>query len=253
MNPSIIGILIFSSVSVSAILALRFRKVLPEHHLGDATKDTVKLTMGLVATMTALVLGLLVASTKASYDTEKGEITQIAATIIYLDRILVRYGPESGPARQMLRHTVENAIIRIWPDAKLKSAHARPDPSMSWSEALPVAIQDLTPQNDAQRAAKSEAARIAGDLGQLRWLLFEQMETSVSIPMLVVVVCWLAILFFSFALFAPVNGTAIGALVVAAASVAGAIFLILELDHPFDGFIRISSQPLQSSLAELAP
>lgn len=249
INPNLIGLLVFASLFGSAMLAMWLRTQLPTHHLCGETKDTVKLTMGLVATMTALVLGLLVASTKQAYDTEKSEVTQMAAKIIYLDRVLVAYGPESARTREMLRHTVEKAVIRMWPGEKFN--HTMPDPSASWNEELPRAIQKLSPQDDAQRAAKSDAAQIAGSLGQMRWLLFEQAETSISLPMLAVVVCWLAILFFSFGLFAPANGTAVGALFVAALSVSAAIFLILELDHPFNGFIQISSKPMRNSLTHI--
>ena len=246
MSSNVISLFVFASVFVGALLAMRLRSALPENHLSEETKDTVKLTMGLVATMAALVLGLLVASTKEAYDTERNEVTQMAAKIIYLDRILVGYGTESAETRKLLRHTVETAIFRMWPD-ETKSGSA-PDPSASWNEMLPASIGKLSPQNDPQRTAKSEAAQIASDLGQLRWLLFEQSETSISMPLLVVLICWLAILFFSFGLFAPANSTAVIALLVSSLSVAGAIFLILELDHPFNGLIHISSGPLRNVL-----
>ena len=246
MSPNIVSLWVFASVFVVSLFAMRLRSALPANHLSDETKNTVTLTMGLVATMAALVLGLLVASTKEAYDTESNEVTQMAAKIIYLDRILVGYGTESAETRELLRHTVETAIVRMWPD-ETKSGSV-PDPSASWNELLPVSIQKLSPQNDAQRTAKSEAAQIASDLGQMRWLLFEQSETSISMPLLVVLICWLAILFFSFGLFAPANSTAVIALMVSSLSVAGAIFLILELDHPFEGIIHISSGPLRNVL-----
>jgi hypothetical protein len=249
MNSNVISLLTFVSLFVSALLAIRLRKALPDHHVDADTKDTVKLTMGLVATMTALVLGLLVASTKAAYDTEKSEVVQMAGKIIFLDRILANYGPESTATRAILSQTVEKAILRMWPEET--SEHLPPDPSASWTAGLPDAIQKLAPQNDAQRAAKTEAAGIAADLGQMRWLLFEQEETSISMPMLLIVIGWLAILFFSFGLFAPAHGTAVGALLIAALSVSGGIFLILELDHPFSGFIDISSHPMRNALAHL--
>ncbi len=249
MSPNVIVLLVFVSVFLAALLAMWLRKALPEHHLNDTSKDTVKLTMGLVATMSALVLGLLIASTKQTFDTERNEVTQMAAKIIYLDGVLDAYGTEAAQTREMLRDSIETAIIRMWPDAA--SGHSRPDPSASWNEMLPASIQKLLPQNDAQRAAKSEAEKIAGELGQMRWLLFEQSETSISMPMLVVLICWLAILFFSFGLFAPANSTAVIALMVSSLSVSGAIFLILELDQPFNGPIQISSQPMRSARTQL--
>jgi hypothetical protein len=249
MSPNVISLVVFICLFVSAILAMRVRMALPDHHLSAETKDTVKLTMGLVATMTALVLGLLVGSTKAAYDAEKSEVTQMAARIIYLDRVLASYGPESLGTRQMLRQTVGKAILRMWPGEA--SSNAPSDPASGRSGGLPESMQKLSPQDDAQRAAKTQAAGIVAELGQMRWLLFEQQETSFSMPMLVIVIFWLTILFFSFGLFAPANGTAIGAIMVGALSVAGAIFLILELDHPFEGLIEISSKPMRNTLTHL--
>ena len=249
MSANAISFLVFAGLFASAMLALRLNMVVSDHHLCSATKDTVKLTMGLVATMTALILGLLVSSTKSAYDAERSEITQMSSKIIYLDRVLVNFGPESAGARKVLRKTVEKALLRIWPEEN--ASNALPDPGTTWSEGLPASIQKLSPQNDAQRADKSEGLQISSSLAQMRWLLFEQEESSISMPMLLVVISWLGILFFSFGLFAPANPTAIGALMVASISVAGAIFLILELDQPFSGFIKISSEPMRNALVHV--
>jgi hypothetical protein len=121
-------------------------------------------------------------------------------------------------------------------------------PSVSSGEAFFSSIQKLSPQNDVQRSLKSQAVQIATDLGQMRWLLFEQTETSISLPMLITLISWLAIIFMSVGLFASQNATVVVALMLAAFSVAGAIFLILELDMPFDGVIQISPAPMRNAL-----
>jgi hypothetical protein len=199
--------------------------------------------------MTALVLGLLVASAKGAYDTEKSEVIQMAGKVAFLDRVLAHYGPEAAEARALLHRALEGAIARIWPENKFEEPQLAP--SNASAEALYDALQKLAPQGDAQRSLKSQALAIAFDIGQMRWLLFEQAGTSISSPLLVIVVCWLAILFFSFGLFGPPNATATAALLVAALSVSGAIFLILELDHPFGGLIEISSRPMVNALNHL--
>ena len=250
MNSTITGALVFACLFAAGLLGLRVRAALPEDHLSSETKDAVKFGMGLVATMAALVLGLLVASTKGSYDTQKSEVAQMAAKIVFLDRVLANYGSESAESRDLLRRSVESAIDNMWPDKKSSQA-AQLDPSVSSGEALFNSIQKLSPQNDVQRSLKSQAAQIATDLGQMRWLLFEQTETSISITMLIVLISWLAIIFMSAGLFAPANATVIIALMLAALSVAGAIFLILELDMPFDGVIQISQKPMYNALAHL--
>jgi hypothetical protein len=202
--------------------------------------------MGSVATMAALVLGLLVASTKSAFDTEKNEVIQMAARIDYLDRVLANYGPETKESRDQLRVAVERARIRMWPGEN--SQHAQLDPSATWTVELPNAIHQLSPKNDVQRSLKSQALQLTNDLGQMRWLLFEQAESSISMPLLVIVIAWLTIIFISVGLFAPPNFTVIVALMLAALSVAGAIFLVVELDTPFEGLLRISSAPMRNAV-----
>jgi hypothetical protein len=249
MHSFTIGSVTFACVFGAALLAMRLRAALPQHHLSEDTKDTVKLAMGLVATMAALVLGLLVASAKGAYDTEKSEVVQMAGKVAFLDRVLAHYGPDAAEARALLHRALEGAITHIWPANKLQAPQLAPN--SAGGEALFDAIQKLAPQNDPQRSLKSQALEIAIDLGQMRWLLFEQSGSSLSMPLLVIVVFWLTILFYSFGLFAPANSTAIAALLVAGLSVSGAIFLILELDQPFGGLIQISSQPMVNVLSHL--
>jgi len=249
MNASLLFLVVFGCVFGAGCLAARLRLAMPDHHLSADTKDTVKLAMGLVATMSALVLGLLVASAKGNYDAEKSSVTSMSAKFVVLDRILAHYGPEAKPSRDLLHQSVEQLIAHLWPDAK--SQPAQLDPTRSSGEALYDAMQSLAPRDDSQRLLKAQALGVAIDLGQMRWLMFEQSGSSISGPLLTVVVCWLAILFFSFGLFAPPNGTARVALLVAALSVSSAIFLILELDQPFDGLIHISSRSMQTALDHL--
>ena len=249
MNPYFVAPIVFACIFASTLLGMRLNAALPEHHLSADTKEAVRIGMGLVATMAALILGLLVASAKGSYDTEKSEVTQMAAKIAFLDRVLANYGPEAQPAREVLRQAVAGAIARIWSEAG--TGHGPADPSAAWSEALPKAIQKLAPLDDAQRTFKSQAAAVTTDLGQMRWLLLEQTGSSISTPLLIVVVSWLAIIFGSVGLFAPPNSTAVGALMLAAVAVSGAIFLILELDQPFGGLIQISNQPMLNTLDHL--
>jgi Protein of unknown function (DUF4239) len=250
MTSTIIAAIVFACLFGAGLLGVRVRAILPENHLSPDTKDAVKVGMGLVATMAALVLGLLVASTKGAYDAQKAEVTQMAAKIVFLDRVLANYGSETAETRDLLRRSVGSAINRMWPDGKI-SQPAQLDPSATSGEAFFNSIQQLSPQNDAQRSLKSQAVQVTTDVGQMRWLLFEQTESSISLPMLIVLIAWLAIIFMSVGLFAPPNATVIVALMLSALSVAGAIFLILELDMPFDGVIQISSAPMRNALNHL--
>jgi hypothetical protein len=148
----------------------------------------------------------------------------------------------------MLKFAVAQWIDQVWPKAGQGNGGFN---SQTSREVIYDKIQELAPHTDTQRALQSQAESIAINVGQTRWLLFEQSGSSISTPFLVVVVFWLSILFVSFGLFAPRNGTVIVTLLVSAMAVAGAIFLILELDHPFSGLVQISSAPLRNALAVL--
>jgi len=206
--------------------------------------------MGLVATMSALLLGLLVSSAKGSYDTVRGEVIQMSAKAVFLDRVLSGYGPEATEARTRYRESVEDIVHRLWPEEAHQPADLTPNPQTG--NAVYLAIQHLSPQDESQHFLKAQAMSVAVELGQLRSLLDAQSVASISMPMLVVVVCWLFVIFLSFSLLAPPNVTATLALLISALSVAGAIFLILELDRPFGGLIRISSQPMLNALSQFA-
>jgi hypothetical protein len=243
-----VAVAIFCCLLGGAIAGMRLRLILPKRHLDPDTKDVIKLGVGLIGTMSALVLGLLVASTKSSFDTKNNELVAMAGNIMLLDRILAHYGGEAADVRDALRSTVagmEEGNRSKNPLEQLGRA-ARGD-----REVVLDKIQDLTPHTDAQRSLKAEAQSLVINLGQTRMLLFAQSGSSISKPFLVVVVFWLTALYVSFGLFAPVNGTAFATLVISALSVAGAMFLILDLDHPFSGFMQISDIPLQNALAVL--
>jgi len=237
-----ISALVFACAFGGALLGMTLRALLPEQE----TKDVVKLGVGLIGTMAALVLGLLVASAKGSYDTRSSELTQMAANAILLDRVLAHYGTETIQTRKLLKAAVARMIEQTWSS---DGPAAGPSSLPSVAEPLFDQIQNLAPRTDAQRALQSQAESMAIALGQTRWLLFEQSGSSISTPFLVVVVFWLSILFVSFGLFAPRNWTVIVTLGVSAMSVAGAIFLILELDRPFSGVIQISPAPLTKAVA----
>jgi hypothetical protein len=239
--------IIFSCIFGGAMLGMWLRSVLPEHHLDAETKDLMKLGIGLIGTMAALLLGLLVASAKSSYDTRSSEVTQLAANVILLDRALAHYGPATGEIRGILKIATARMIDQFWSEQGTQGEL----PSQAVGNVVYDKIQELAPHSDAQRALQSQAESIMINFGQTRLLLFAQSGTSISTPFLVVVVFWVSTLFVSFGLFAPRNATAFVTLLIAALSVAGALFLILELDHPFSGLIQISSAPLRSALLVL--
>jgi hypothetical protein len=240
--------IVFAFVFGGALTGMYLRVVLPQHYLSDDSKDVVKIAMGLVATMSALVLGLLVSSAKGSFDSQNGEITRASARVIVLDRTLALYGPETKEARELLHSVVAGMVDRM--ELK-KSADLSLQTSTHEADNLYEKIQTLLPKDDSQRSIQARALGLLISLQESRWLIYEQESTSISIPMLVVLLSWLTALFISFGLFARVNGATVTALLVSAFSVSGAVLLILELYAPYEGLIKISSAPLRAALAQL--
>ncbi len=249
MSPLAISMIVFGCVFGGALVGMFLRARLPEHHLSTETKDVVKVGAGLIATLSALVLGLLIATAKSSYDAQKSLFNQMSVKIVLMDRGLAKYGPQAKETRDLLRVSVTRMLAQYWPEEK--SAPTQLDPRAAPAEAIYDKIQDLAPKTESQRWLQNQLLNMAVDIGQLRWSLFQQAGSSISTPFLIVVVFWLTIIFASFGLFAPANATAIIMLLFCALSVSGALFLILELDHPFDGLIQISSTPLRTALENL--
>jgi hypothetical protein len=246
MDPLTVGLIVFACVFGGALLGIFLHSSLPEHHLGADSKDIVKLGMGLVATMAALVLGLLVASAKGSYDAQSAELTKMSAHIALLDRVLAGYGPEAKEARELLRGAAARVLDQMWSEDGVPKA-----PPSAGGEILYDKVARLSPKNDTERSLQGHALSITMDIGKARWLMFEQATISVSMPLLVVLVIWLTAIFISFGLFAPYNATVVSSLFISALSVSGAVFLILEMYGPYAGVIQISSAPLRGALAHL--
>ena len=250
MITALTAAILFIGLVGVALLGRRVRRYLPEDHLSADSKDAVKLAMCLVATMTALLLGLLISSAKGTYDTVRSEVMQMVSKVEFLDRVLALYGPEAATARGELRDGVADAVRRMWPEERSGPAQLAPNEQMG--DAFYVAVHHLSPHDDSQRALKTEAATLMVELGQLRSLLQVQAIPSISRPLLIALVSWLVVIFLGFSVVAPPNATTTLALVASAFSVACAVFLILELDHPLSGLIRIPSGPMVSVLNHLA-
>jgi hypothetical protein len=196
--------------------------------------------------MAALLLGLLVSAAKGTYDAQREQVIQMAARTAVLDRVLVLYGTESADARAVFRAAIDDAIRRVWPAEEGRASDLAPN--FEAGDAVFVVLQELAPSSESQAELKSEAVGRMLDLAERRALLVAQSAAAVPRPLLVVVVCWLFVVLFGFSVLAPQNAVAALALSASAASVSGAILLILELERPFDGLIKISSEPLTSAM-----
>jgi len=250
VSPIAVSLVAFVIILGGAFAGTLLRKALPGHHLADDAKDIIRLGAGLIGTIAALVLGLLIASAKSSYDTQSGQVQHLTADVVLLDQLLAQYGPEARPIRGLLRQALGPLVERIWHESGA-AAKNEPFAAISASEAAFAKIGELAPQTDAQRSLKERAVQISTDIAQTRLALFVQAGSSVPMPFLAVLVFWLAIIFASFSLFTRLNPTLVTALVVFALSASAALFLILEMSQPFVGLMQISGVPLRNALSPL--
>ena len=251
MNPTLIGVIVFACTLGGVLLGMWLRTILPEHHLNNESRDTVKLGAGLIATMTALVLGLVTASAKSSFDNMNTTVKSTAVDILTLDRVLARYGPETSEIRGIFHDLIANRIDMIWPEGSSHSTPSDPLRMAVTAEGISDRLHHLTPREDSQRALQSLALTLVESLLRSRWLLYAIGGSSIPLPFLIILLFWLTITFASFGLFAPQNATVIAVLFVCAMSVGGAVFLIAEMDGPFDGVLKVSADPLRYALSHL--
>ncbi len=232
-----------------ALSGVLLRRLLPDRHLDAHSKDIVRLGCGLIATITGLVLGLLINSGKNSFDAQHDDIRQLTAKIEMLDFLLEEYGPQARAAREELRKAIPDMIDRIWDEGTTKQN--QPFVATATGHASYRAIVSLSPTTEIERTIQGQAVQLANTILQTRLILHEQSSTRMPLPFLIVLVFWLYILFASFCLFSPLNPTALAATAVIALSASAAFFLILELYRPFGGLMQIDSAPLRQALAPL--
>jgi hypothetical protein len=253
LNALLISLAVLLIVMGGATVGSFLGRILPPHHLDDASKDIVKFGAGIIATLAALVLGLSVASAKSSYDAKADEIEQSAAKIILLDQLLRQYGSEAKPAREMLRAVLVSRHSMTWVDRESRgtAAGVTETTATASANAIRVSIAALVPASDAQRSLHTRSLQIIDEFMQTRWLFIAQSTARISIPLLIVVVIWLATIGFCTGLYAPRNGTVTAVGLLCALSISAAVFLIVEMYQPFDGIMRISDAPLRTAIGYL--
>jgi len=249
MSAQLIAFIIFAFMFGGMALGSYLRLVLPDEHTQADSKDILMTAAATMGTLIALIIGLLVTSAKSTYDDTNASMTQAGARIITLDYYLSQYGPEAKELRVLLRQSTAAAIERIWPDEGAQGVVWAKMVAADETAELYNKIRELSPRNDGQKYLQTQALHIAADMMQTRWMLIEQSQINLPRMFLSVLSFWLIVLFVQFGLLAPQNRTAISAVFICALSMAGAIFLILELNHPLEGRIKISSAPMQKALA----
>ena len=245
-----VAICAFALIFGGAITGFIIQRLLPEHHFSTESKDAAKLGAGLVATLAALILGLLISSTKGTFDQINTLVNEVATNYIHLDRQLADYGTETAPIRAELHHTLSLKIQEIWPEEG--ADHSKhPQQARSIFEEIAQEISALKPTNPMQTRLQGSALQLEEDLLHERWMIEVVGQGGVPPLLLIIPVVWITFLTFLYALFSPRNLTVIAVLFFCSASIAGAIFLIDEMAAPLDGAIKVSSAPLHLVLDQL--
>jgi hypothetical protein len=245
MNSIAVSSIVFASIFGSGLVGMAVRRAIPADYLGPGEKEVARLVTGLMTTMAAIVLGMLVSSAKASYDARTNEVAEISSEVVTIDRMLSKYGAETAEVRAQFRLLVEASLNRIWPPQAPVQAELKPRDE---GEILVDELQVLAPKNDAQ----AQVLGMVVELRKTQWNLFlKSKQSALPIPLLLVVVSWLALIYLSFGLFTPPSPTILVTLVCGALAVSGAVLIILELYTPFRGVLRISSDPILEALSQM--
>jgi hypothetical protein len=234
-----------------AVLGAVLRRWLPEAYLNTETRDVVRLGVGLLATLSAVAISLMIASAKTSYDTQDAHFRQFSADVILTDQLLAQYGPEAVGVRKLMRQAIPAALDRIWAEKAIGAPQGNAFTPSSAAEQVYDAIETLAPVSDVQRLLKPRIEQASNEIARARLLMFSDVDTPIQRPFLLIVVFWLTVIFVSFSLFVEPGPVVAVALLVCALSFASALFLVADLSHPFAGLMQISNQHLRDALAPL--
>lgn len=248
MNSVLFAIVVFVLFAGAALLALALHSRLPERHRTKETQDAIKIGVGLVVVLSALVISLLTSSVKSSFDTATRDLKRFSTQIILLDRTLRAYGAEAKPTRRALEAYAARALAGTWPkDGGAVVVEDRRAEDLL--EQVRDQILSFAPASERLRVLAGEAKDGIRKLIEQRWTLVEDSASSLNLPFLGILVFWLTLVFASFGYNVPRNALVVASLVLCALSITGALFLIVEMDGPLDGLIKVSGAPLEEALA----
>lgn len=249
-SPLVVGLLVFVLILAGAFAGAMVRRRVPQHHLTEDTKSLVSVSMAIVATISALVLGLLLSNANSSFNAVQGQVTSLSAEILRLDQLLRRYGPETKLARDTLREYAERKRDDLFPK---NPAHVQVGQQSTYE--LLQQVEDLVlavkPANARDQWWLTQATTLASKIGDTRFLLAQQTGQGTPKAVLLLLVFWLTLLFASFALFAPSNAISTATMTLCALAIAGAVGMILELERGFGGLVHVSPQSMNHAVAVL--
>jgi hypothetical protein len=244
MSSLRISVLVFSFLFGGALLGMYTSPYLPVDHI-----KSVQVSIGLLTTMFGLLFSLQLSSGKTYFDVQEQEVMGMRSKTVLLDNVLAHYGPESEGARQALRKSVHEVLNHVWPRERSSVSTWAPNDEVV---QLYDEIQQLSPNNEAQRSEKALALGMAIDLRRTRWISAARIRSSTAVPLMIMEIAWATLIFSSFGLLATYSVTAIVSLALCAFAVSGGFFLIVEMNTPFSGLIRVSSAPIRETFKQLA-
>jgi hypothetical protein len=242
--------IVLMCLCIGALLGMALRAALPKDHLSPDSGDVIKLATGLMATLAALVLSLLISSANNAHNVVESEYKGSLATVVVLDHYLAAYGPEAQEPRDLIRHGLIQRFQRTWPQEDFGPKELSNEVTIY---AVVQQLLRLSPRGDRQTWLHTQALQLLGSLAQVHWrMISEEVGSPLPRPFLFVLTSWTTLIFLSFGLFARPNPTVIVAMFAAALAVSGAIFLIQELSSPFRGLMQLSSAPAHAALAAIS-
>ena len=241
----------FTSILIGAAIGMGLKRLLPAGVLDGGSKEAVRLGAGFLSTLSALVIGLMIASAKNSYDTQNTNIRQLGANVVLVDQMLLKYGPETKTARALLRELISTAASRIWQENAERNRHEPTFVVSGTADRFYNAVEGLTPANEEQTSLKSRIVQATTEIGRTRVLVFTQSDNAIPVPFFIVLTFWLVVIFASFSVFAEPSPIVIASILVFAFSVSSALFLIVDLSQPFDGLMQISNDHLRVVLSKI--
>jgi hypothetical protein len=246
----LIGFVAFAAILGGAFVGVEARERLPKQHLTEETKTLVSMSTAVLATVAALVLGLLISNANSAFTRLGGELTTLSSQILRLDAILQTYGPEAEPARKTLLKYAEQKLADMFPDSPA-DVHLGNPVTYALLQETEEKMLGLKPADARDQWWLGQALGLAGKIGDTRWLIAQQVGQGTPKAFVALLVFWLTLLFASFGLFAPPNFTSAITLILCALAVAAAVGMFLELEQGFGGLVRVSPEPMRHAVATL--
>jgi len=253
MDPTAVSLIVATCIFVAAMAGLLGHARLPQPLLTKETQDVVRLATGMLSVLASLVLGLLIATAKTQYDTTDQAIRGYAAELILLDETFRDYGPDASAPRDLLRDYTKQLRSDFWPEAGSAKVVMDNNVSSAMLEHIREAIRALRPVDDGQKWLQDQALQISTGLLRNRWLMIEQGGSKIQPIVLLVLVLWIAFLFATFGLNAPRNAMVVASFLICSLAIGGSIYLIMEMDQPLAGSMKISSWPITNALSHMPP